>query len=140
MVHCEFICISFSFVHAPVCANCNYSCKLYIFQKKQNKKKETTRTPVWVKIPKLCQNTPLSIFSLGKGGNPYIKTKYKYAFCPAPAHERFRFGQCVDNARQNCPEISIFFREFRTFPVTEGYKIEHSISSSQPRQESSPTR
>ena len=37
-----------------------------------------TRTSVWVKIPKLCHNTPLSIFSLGKGREslclkPYIK-------------------------------------------------------------------
>ena len=33
----------------------------------------------------------------------------------------------------------IFFCKFCTFPVTEGYAIWHSISSSQPRQESSPT-
>ena len=26
-----------------------------------------------------------------------------------PAHKRFRFGQCVDDAHQNCPKISIFF-------------------------------
>ena len=50
-----------------------------------------THTSVWVKTPKLCHNTPLSIFSLGKGGNPYIskpyiKTKYKCAFCPQ--HEK----------------------------------------------------
>ena len=37
-----------------------------------------TRTSVWVKIPKLCRNTLLSIFSLGKGREslhlkPYIK-------------------------------------------------------------------
>ena len=37
-----------------------------------------TRTSVWVKIPKLCHNTPLSIFFLGKGREslrlkPYIK-------------------------------------------------------------------
>ena len=68
---------------------------------------------VWVKIPKLCHNTPLSIFFLGKGGNPYIsrpyiKTKYKCAFCPAIACKRFRLGQCMDDARQNCPKISIF--------------------------------
>ena len=37
------------------------------------------------------------------------------------------------------PKISLLFREFRTFPVTEGYAIWHSISSSQPQQESSPT-
>ena len=32
-----------------------------------------------------------------------------------------------------------FFCKFRTFPVTEGYAIWHSIFSPQPRQESSPT-
>ena len=55
----------------------------------KKKKKKTTHTLVWVKIPKLCHNTPLSIFLLGKGGNPYvskpyIKTKYKCNFCPTP--------------------------------------------------------
>ena len=32
-----------------------------------------------------------------------------------------------------------FFCKFRTFPVTEGYAIWHSIFSPQPQQESSPT-
>ena len=27
----------------------------------------------------------------------------------SPARKRFRFRQCVDDARQNCPKISIFF-------------------------------
>ena len=36
-------------------------------------------------------------------------------------------------------KISLLFRKFRTFPVTEGYAIWHSIFSSQPQQESSPT-
>ena len=41
---------------------------VYLFKKKKKKKeKKMTRTLVWVKIPKLCHNTPLSIFSLGKG-------------------------------------------------------------------------
>ena len=66
IVHCEFICISFSFVHAPVCANCNLS--LYIKKKKKKKKeRKKTCTSAWVKMPKFCHNTPLSIFSLGKG-------------------------------------------------------------------------
>ena len=38
---------------------------VYLFKKKKKKKK--THTLVWVKIPKLCHNTPLSVFSLGKG-------------------------------------------------------------------------
>ena len=43
---------------------------VYLFKKKKKKKKKgenMTRTLVWVKIPKLCHNTLLSIFSLGKG-------------------------------------------------------------------------
>ena len=84
-------------------------------------------------------------FLLGKGGNPYVSRPYIKLSTSAlsalpPACKRFRFGQCVDDAHQNCPEINIFFRKFHTFPVTEGYEIWHSISSSQPRQESSPTR
>ena len=60
---------------------------VHLFKKKK-KKRKTTHTSVWLKIPKLCHNTRLSIFSLGKGRNPYvskpyIKTKYKCAFCPA---------------------------------------------------------
>ena len=86
-----------------------YSCKL-LYSKKQKKQ---TRTSVWVKIPKLCHNTPLSIFSLGKGGNPYVSRPYiklsTSALSALPlACKRFRFGQSVDDARQNCPKISIF--------------------------------
>ena len=48
---------------------------VYLFKKK---KKKMTRTPVWVKIPKLCHNTPLSIFSLGKGRESLsLKTLHK---------------------------------------------------------------
>ena len=46
----------------------------------------------------------------------------------------------MDDAHQNCPKYVYFFCKFCTFSVTEGYAIWHSISSSQPRQESSPTR
>ena len=49
----------------------------YLF-KKQKTKNKTTRTPVWVKIPKLCHNTPLSIFSLGKERESLrVKTLHK---------------------------------------------------------------
>ena len=51
-----------------------------IQKKKKKKKKKTTRTLVWVKIPKVMpQNPPLSIFFLGKGResfvSDFIKTK-----------------------------------------------------------------
>ena len=37
-----------------------------------------THTSAWVKIPKLCHNTPLSIFSLGKGRESLrLKTLHK---------------------------------------------------------------
>ena len=37
-----------------------------------------TCTSIWVKIPKLCHNTPLSIFSLGKGRESLrLKTLHK---------------------------------------------------------------
>ena len=42
------------------------------------KNKKATHTPVWVKIPKLCHNTPLSIFFLGKGRDSLrLKTLHK---------------------------------------------------------------
>ena len=76
------------------------------------KKKKMTHTSVWVKIPKLCHNTPLSIFSLGKGGNPYIskpyiKTKYKCAFCPVLSTKKIqtKCGRCTSKL----PKICIFF-------------------------------
>ena len=69
------LCLSFSFVHAPVCANCNYSCNCIFFKKK---KRKMTRTLVWVKLPKLCHNTLLSIFFLGKGRESLrLKTLHK---------------------------------------------------------------
>ena len=106
-----------------------YSCNCTFIQKKEKKKEKKTRTSVWVKTPKLCHNTPLSIFSLGKGRESLrLKTLHKKLSTSAlsalsPAHKRFRFRQSVDDACQNCPKISIFFREFRTFPETEGYEI-----------------
>ena len=51
---------------------------VYLFKKKKKKKRKTTRTLVWVKIPKLCHNAPLSIFSLGKGRESlHLKTLHK---------------------------------------------------------------
>ena len=87
---------------------------IFFKKKKKKKKKErkTTRTMVWVKIPKLCHNTPLSIFSLGKGGNPYvskpyIKTKYKCAFCPALSTKKIQTKRGQRTSK--LPKICIFF-------------------------------
>ena len=71
IVHCELYVFSFSFVHAPVCANCNYSCNLLYSRKKTKKKKQKkkTRTSVWVKIPKLCHKNPaIYLFSWEREG------------------------------------------------------------------------
>ena len=126
IVHYEFICISFSFVHAPVCANCNYSCKLYIFQKKKNDPyfgmgKNTKVMPQYPAIYLLSWERE-GILTYQK---PYIKTKYKCTFCPALSmKKKFRFRQNVDNTHQNYPKYVHFFtHEFCTFPVTEGNEI-----------------
>ena len=63
----------FSFVHAPVCANCNYSCKLYIFQKK--KKKNDPYFGTGKKYQSYATIPHYLSFLLGKGGNPYISKK-----------------------------------------------------------------
>ena len=72
-----------------------------------------THTSVWVKIPKLCHNTPLSIFSLGKGGNPYLSKPYikklSTSVLSALPSTRKRFRQNVDDAHQNYPKYVYFF-------------------------------
>ena len=88
------------------------------YSKKKKKKKKKRKS--YATIPRYL------FLLLGKGGNPYvskpyIKTKYKCAFCPAPARKRFR--QSVDDAHQNCPKYVYFSCEFHTFPVTEGKEI-----------------
>ena len=51
---------------------------VFYSKKKKRKKRKMTHTPIWVKIPKLCHNTPLSIFSLGKGRESLcLKTLHK---------------------------------------------------------------
>ena len=82
---------------------------------------------VWVKIPKLCHNIPLSIFSLGKGREslhlkPYIQANYKCASDLPPARND------LDKASMTHLKIArkcIFFRKFHTFPITEGNEIWH---------------
>ena len=74
----------------------------------KKKKKKTTRTSVWVKIPKVMpQNPPLSIFFLGKGResfvSDFIKTKKLSALSALPSSTQnifLKFRHCVDDARQ----------------------------------------
>ena len=123
-----------------------YSCKLlYSKNKKKTKnKKKKTRISVWVKIPKLCHNTLLSIFSLGKGRESLcLKTLHKKlsksALSALPPARNIQIRTMCGRRMPKLPKISLLFREFCTFPVTEGYAIWHSNSSSQPWQESLPT-
>ena len=98
------------------------------------KKKKMTRTSVWVKIPKLCHNTPLSIFFLAKGREFLClktlqkkkkkKTKYKCAFCPALSTKKIQVQTKRGRHTSKLPKTKyIFSRKFHTFPVTEGNKI-----------------
>ena len=94
------------------------------FKKKKKKKKNYLYFGMGTKIPKLCHNILLSIFSLGKGGNPYVskpylKTKYKCAFCPVLSTKKIQTKTWMTHVKiaQN---MYIFPNEFRTFPVTEG--------------------
>ena len=78
IVHCELHVFSFSFVHAPVCANCkNDSCNIYSKKKKKKKKRKMTHTLVWVKNTKVMPQKPHYLsFLLAKGENPYISKLY----------------------------------------------------------------
>ena len=121
-----------------------YSCKLLYSKKKKKKKKKKTHTSVWVKMPKLCHNTLLSIFSLGKGRESLcLKTLHKKlsksVLSALPPARKIKIQTMYGRRTPKLPKISLLFRKFRTFPVTEGYAIWHSISSLQPWQESSPT-
>ena len=111
-----------------------------IFTKKKEKKND--RTLVWVKIPKFCHNTLLSIFSLGKGREslrlkPYIKLITSALSDLPPA--RNDLDKASTTHLKIAQNMYIFSSEFHTFPVTEGMKFGTSISSLQPQQESSPT-
>ena len=79
-----------------------------------------TRTSVWVKIPKIMPQYPaIYLFPWERKGiltsQNLTKKKKKLstsALSALPsAQKRFRFRQNVDDARQNCPKISIFFPE-----------------------------
>ena len=58
IVHCEFICISFSFVHTPVCANCNYFCNCIFIQKKKKKKKKKKKNDLYFGMGKNTKVMP----------------------------------------------------------------------------------
>ena len=122
-------------------------------KKKKKKKRKMTRTLIWVKkYQSYATKTPLSIFSLGKGRESlHLQTlhkkkkklsKVRFLPCP-PQHTNHSDSDTVwmTHAKINkkLTKFSSLCRNFCTFPVTEGYTICNSISSSQPWQESSPT-
>ena len=101
--------------------------------KKQKNKKE--KNDLYFSMGKntkvMPQKTPLSIFSLGKGGNPYIsnfiKTKLS-ALSTLPSSMQNIFNS--DTVWMTHAKIHAkidqkihFFCKFCTFPVTEGYTI-----------------
>ena len=77
-----------------------------------------TRTSVWVKIPKLCHNTLLSIFSLGKGRESLrLKTLHKKLITSVlsdlpPAQNALAKHRRL---RQNCPKYVYFSANFAPF-------------------------
>ena len=56
-----------------------------------------------------------------------------------PARKNILIQTLCGQRMPKLTKINSLSRKFCTFPVTEGYAICHSISSSQPQQESSPT-
>ena len=86
-----------------------------------------TRTLVWVKIPKLCHSTLLSIFSLGKGREslhlkPYLKLiTSALSDLPPACNDLDKASMTHLKIAQN---VYIFSRKFHTFPVTEGNEIQ----------------
>ena len=117
IVHCEFICISFSFVHAPVCANCNYSCNCTFIQKKKKKKNDPyfsmgKNTKSYPTIPAIY------LFSWEREGilmsqNLTLKLSTSVLSGLLPARKRFR--QSVDDTHQNCPKYVYFPANFAPF-------------------------
>ena len=120
---------------------------VYLLKKKNKKKtKKTNKNDPYFSMGKNTKVMPqypaIYLFSWEWEGiltsqKPYIKLSTSVHSALPQAQTRFR--QSVDDARQNCPKYVYFSREFCTFPVPEGNKIQHSISSLQPQQESSPT-
>ena len=91
-----------------------------------------TRTSVWVKIPKLCHNTPLSIFSLGKGREslclkPYIKlVTSALSDLPPACNDLDKASMTHLKIAQN---MYIFHVNFAPFQYQKGTKFTTSISS-----------
>ena len=91
------------------------------------------------------QKTPLSIFSLGKWRESLcLQTLHKKlstsALSALPPSMQIILIQTLCGRRMpKLTKCSSLCCNFCTFPVTEGYTICNSISSSQPWQESSPT-
>ena len=106
-----------------VIISCNY---IFI------KKKKTTRTSVWVKIPKLCHNTPLSIFPLGKGREslrlkPYIKLSTSVLSDLPPACNDL--DKASTTHLKNCPKYVYFSRKFSRKSLPTGKKAMKKVAS-----------
>ena len=96
------------------------------------------------KNAKVMPQYPAIYLSLGKGRESLpLKTLHKKlsksALSALPPACKIKIRTMCGRRMPNWPIISLLFCKFCTFPVTKGYTIWHSISSSQPQQESSPT-
>ena len=73
-----------------------------------------TRTSVWVKIPKVMPQYPaIYLFSWEREGiltsqKPYIKTKYKCAFCPALSTKKIQIQTKRGRHTSKLPKICTF--------------------------------
>ena len=109
IVRCILTCIlSFSFVHAPVCANCK-SDSCYIIQKKKKKKKKEKNDPYFGRdknTKSYATKSPTIYLFLGKGResfiSDFIKNQNLVHFLPCPPARKifFKFRHCVDDTHQ----------------------------------------
>ena len=102
-----------------------YSCNLHLFKKK---KKKDLYFGMGKNTKVMPQYPAIYLFSWEREGilksqKPYIKTKYKCAFCPAPSTKKIQIQTKRGRRMPKLPKNKYIFHEFCTFPVTEGYKI-----------------
>ena len=129
--------LSFSFVHAPVCANCK-SDSCYIIQKKKKKKKKKRKQekndPYFGmgKNTKVMPQKPRYLSFPWKREGILLLRLYKIqnlvCFLPCPPARKifFKSRHCVNDTHQKIHTKltkKFIFCKFHTFPVTEGYAI-----------------
>ena len=103
-----------------------------LFKKKKKKKRENDPYLGMGKNTKVMpRKSPLSIFSLGKGGNPSSLTLFKtrnlvrFLHCPPARQIFFQIQALCKRCMPKFQKLTKihFSAKFHTFPVTEGYTI-----------------